>query len=374
MAVSEIFVINPGSTSTKIALFEGEKMIFSKNVEHSAEELMAFKEIVDQLEYREAIILEEVKKAGYTLEGCDAFVGRGGSTRTLTGGTYEANDILLEHLRIGIAGYHPASLGVLLANRFASRCGGRVFMVNGPLTDEFQDVARVTGFRDIYRESITHALNQKEVGIRYARSKGKRYQDVNLVISHLGGGVSVTAHRKGRMVDSTDVLHGDGPMAPTRAGTLPAVALSKLCYSGQYTQREIYNRITKSGGLVDHLGTSDAREISSRIQAGDLHAKLIYDAMIYQVAKSIGSYATVLKGQVDAILLTGGIARDEYVVEGIREMTAHIAPIEVYAGEFEMEALATGALRVLNGEESPLSYTGDPVWEGFSFVQNKHGN
>lgn len=368
MAMRKIFVTNPGSTSTKVALFEEERIVFSKTIEHSAEELAPFKEIVDQLEFRAQKILDEVQAAGHSLDGCAAFVGRGGSSYKITGGTYEANDIMLEHLRVGITGYHPSSLGVLLSHRFAQTYGGRVFMVNSPCTDEFQDVARITGFKDIYRDSFVHALNQKEVAIRYAASKNKKYHEMNFVISHIGGGVSVTAHRRGKMVDSNDVIHGDGPMAPTRSGSLPAVSLSKLCFSGKYTEREIYNRITKSGGFVDHLGTSDAREVSRRAQNGDQHAKLIYDAMIYQIGKFIGAYAAVLKGDVDAILLTGGISRDEYLVNGIRDMVGFIAPVEVYPGEYEMEALASGALRVLDGEETALTYSGKPVWNGFDFI------
>jgi butyrate kinase len=223
----------------------------------------------------------------------------------------------------------------------------------------------VSGLHDVPRESRGHPLNQKEVGIRYAAEIGQRYEDVNLIVSHIGGGVTVTAHRKGRMVDSTDVINGDGPMAATRAGAIPAVAIIKMCYSGKYTEREMYDRITKNGGLVDHLGTADVRDIQERIKNGDAYAKLIYDAMTYQIGKSIGAYAAVLKGEVHAILLTGGIPHDAYLVEKITEMVKFIAPVKVYAGEFEMEAMAAGALRVLTGQEQPKTYTGVPVWNGF---------
>jgi len=367
MSVRKLFVINPGSTSTKIALFHEHEMVFSTTVEHSAEDLAAFKEISDQLEYREKVILEELEKAGVSLEGCVAFVGRGGSTYGVVGGTYEANPILIEHLLVGITGHHPSSLAVPLADRFAIQYGGRVFMIS-ECTDELQDLARVTGVKGVYRDFFTHTLNQKEVAHRYAASIGKEYKDLNLVISHMGGGVSVSAHRKGRTIDTTDVIHGDGPMAPTRSGALPAVSLVKLCFSGKYTQREVYNLISKEGGMVSHLGVADVREVSRRAENGDEYAKLIYDAMIYQIGKYIGAYAAVLKGEVDAVLLTGGISKDPNVVKGIEDMVKFIAPVVVYPGEFEMEGLAAGAIRVLDGVEEPLIYNGKPVWEGFPFV------
>lgn len=361
----KLFAINPGSTSTKIALFENDKLLFSSNVSHEASKLKEFPEISDQFSYRKETILSELSKKNINLTGIDAFIGRGGGLVSLTGGTYEINEALLNHARIGFTVKHPAILGSQLAYDFAGTYGGRAFVVNPPDVDEFQPVARVTGLSEVFRESRIHALNQKEIGIRYAAKTGKTYEDVNLVIAHIGGGVSVTAHRKGLMVDSNDIVNGDGPMAPTRAGSIPANALIKMCYSGNYTEKEMYNRITKSGGLVDHLGTADVPEILKRIEQNDSYAKLIYDAMIYQIAKNIGAYATVLKGEVDAIILTGGIANDVCLVSRITEMVNYIAPVKVMAGEFEMEALASGAYRVLIGNEEPKTYTGTPVWSGF---------
>jgi butyrate kinase len=360
-----LLAINPGSTSTKIALFENDTEIFSVNVSHDAAKLKEFREISDQFPYRKETILSELAKKKISLKGIDAFVGRGGGLVGLEGGTYTINETLLHHARIGFTVKHPATLGSQLAHDFATTYGGKAFVVNPPDVDEFDLIARITGFSDVFRESRGHPLNQKEVAIRYAAEIGKRYEDLNLVISHIGGGVSVTAHRKGRMVDSTDVVNGDGPMAPTRAGTIPANAMLRLCFSGKYTERQIYDRLTKTGGLVDHLGTAEVREVLERIEKGDQYAKLIYDAMIYQIGKNIGAYATVLKGEVDAILLTGGIAHDAYLVEKITDMVKYIAPVRVYAGEFEMEALAAGALRVLTGQEQPKTYTGVPVWNGF---------
>lgn len=365
MKTFRLFVINPGSTSTKIALFEDDREAFSASVSHEAARLKEFTEISDQFPYRKETILTELAKKGISLAGTDAFVGRGGGLVGCEGGTYLVNETLLHHARTGLTVKHPANLGSQLAQDFADTYGGTAFVVNPPDVDEFEPLARMTGLAGVMRESRGHPLNQKEVAIRYARGVGKRYDDLNLVISHIGGGLTVTAHKKGRMVDSTDVINGDGPMAPTRAGAIPATVIIRMCYSGSCTEKQMYDRITKTGGLVDHLGTSEVTEVLERIKSGDSYAKLVYDAMIYQIGKYIGAYAAVLKGEVDAILLTGGIARDTYLVDGITDMVRFIAPVTVYAGEFEMEALAAGALRVLRGEEEAKTYTGVPVWSGF---------
>ena len=361
----KIFTINPGSTSTKIALFENGKRVYSGNVAPDPEKIKGCKEMKDELPYRMEAILRELAVNGISLAKTDAFVGRCGGTVGIAGGTYTVNDILLEHTLSGRIAKHPAILGGKMALDLANTYGGRAFIVNPPDVDEFHDLARVTGLSDVFRVSGLHALNQKEIAIRYANDVGKRYEDLNLVISHIGGGISVTAHRKGLMIDSNHGINGEGPMAPTRAGAIPAVEMIKLCYSGKYTEKEMYNRITKTGGFLDHLGTAEIPEVLERIEKGDKYAKLILDAMIYQISKYIGAFATVLKGQVDAILLTGGIANNEYVVNGITDMVKYIAPVNVYAGEFEMEALAAGATRVLNGVEEPKIYTGEPVWSGF---------
>jgi butyrate kinase len=361
----KIFAINPGSTSTKIALFEDDVEQYSSNVAHDEMRLMAIKEISEQFPLRRDTILDEIGRAGVSLEGMDAFVGRGGGLVSLEGGTYEINETLLQHARIGFTVKHPAILGSQLAYAFATQYGGKAYVVNPPDVDEFEPVARISGLADVFRESRIHALNQKEIGIRYAAEIGRRYENLNMVIAHIGGGVSVTAHRQGRMIDSNDIINGDGPMAPTRAGSIPATALIKMCYSGKYTEKEMYARITKTGGLLDHLGTADVKVILSRIESADEYAKLVLDAMIYQIGKHIGAYASVLKGAVDAILLTGGIANSAYLVEHLVDMVKYIAPVKVFAGEFEMEALASGALRVLKGQERPKIYTGIPVWNGF---------
>ena len=366
-----ILAINPGSTSTKVALFEGDQALFSVNVTHDAAILATFPEISDQLPYREQTIREQLEANGFTLDGIDAFAGRGGGLEPLEGGTYPVNDLLLEHARTCHTARHPATLGSQLAHMFAQTTGGKAFVVNPPDVDEFRPVARITGLRDILRESRIHALNQKEVGIRYAASQGRSYIDLNLIICHIGGGVSVTAHQKGRMIDSNDIVNGDGPMAPTRSGSLPARAVVRECFSGKYTERQMADRILKDGGLVDHLGTSDVREVVARIAAGDEYARLVYDAMIYQIGKSVGAMAAALKGQVDAVLLTGGIARDAYLVTALKDQIGFIAPVETLPGEFEMEALASGVIRVLDGVELPRTYTGNPIWPGLDALRKE---
>lgn len=361
----KVFAINPGSTSTKIAMFEGGEAVFSKNVSHDAVKLKEFKEISDQFEYRRETIMTELEAEGQSLNGVDAFSARGGGLVNVEGGVYIVGDKLLEHAQVGFSVKHPATLGAQLAAAFAEEYGGTACVVNPPDVDEFTDEARVTGLKGIYRESRIHALNQKEIGIRYAERLGKKYEELNLIICHIGGGISVTAHNHGKMVDSNDIANGDGPMAPTRCGQLPVKDVIAMCYSGRFTETEMRDKVTKTGGLVDHLGTSDAREVEKMMQDGSRYAKLVYDSMLYEIGKTAGSMAAVLKGKVDGIVLTGGISHSNYVVEYLTDMLSFIAPIEVMAGEFEMEALAAGAVRVLSGEEQAKTYTGVPVWSGF---------
>ncbi|MGI5935313.1 MAG: butyrate kinase [Oscillospiraceae bacterium] len=364
MQTYKVLAINPGSTSTKIAVFEGDREIFKKTVEHDADKLAEFATVADQLPYRVETILEVVKEQGVDISDCAAFVGRGGGLNSCVGGTYEVNEIMIQHARRG-GGNHPAALGCQIAKSFADKYGARAFIVNPPDVDEFCDEARITGFSDIYRVPSIHALNQKETAIRVAADLGKTYEESNFIVAHIGGGVSVTAHQKGRMIDSNGIINGEGPMAPTRSGALPAVPLIDLCYYGKYTRDEMYKRITKTGGFVDHLGTSDAREVVDMMKKGNKYAKLVYDSFIYQIAKNIGSMAAVLDGKVDAIILTGGIAHNQYVCKTLEQKVGFIAPIIVRAGEFEMEALAAGAIRVLTGQEEPKEYTGIPVFTGF---------
>lgn len=365
MASYKIFAINPGSTSTKIAMFQDETVIFKVTVDHDASKLAEFSSLEEQLPYRKETILQVVADNGQTLDGCAAFVGRGGGLQPCGGGTYNVGETLLNQARHGTVGRHPAVLGSQLADEFARTYGGRAFVVNPPDVDEFIDEARVTGLSDIYRESRIHALNQKETAIRCAIDLGKTYETSNFVVAHIGGGVSVTAHRQGKMIDSNDIINGDGPMTPTRAGALPAVQFMDLCYSGKYTRKEMYDRLTKTGGFVDHLGTSDMRELNGMIESGNTFAKIIKNAFIYQIGKYIGSMAVSLHGKVDAIILSGGIVNDKSLVASLTEMVGWIAPIMSRPGEFEMEALGAGAYRVLTGAEQAKEYTGIPVWQGF---------
>ena len=355
----KIFALNPGSTSTKVGLFYDEKPVFVTTIEHRPEELGALSE---QLIMRRDAILKTVEENGETLENVDVFVGRGGSMFACVGGIYEVNDKMLEDARFGPFGEHPARLSSQLVDQLRAVYGGRGCVVDPPDTDELMEEARVTGIRDIYRESRAHALNQKAVSRRYAASVGKKYEDMRLIVAHLGGGMSITAHRLGRMIDTNDILHGGGPIAPTRCGDIAPGKLIELCFSGRYTERELMNLTNKNGGLVQLLGTADLREVEARAADGDSYADFVLRGMIYSIARNIGSCAVALCGQVDQILLTGGVSRDPKLVEKLLKYCGWIAPITVIAGEFEMEALAAGGLRWISGQEESKEYTGEPVW------------
>lgn len=362
----QIIAVNPGSTSTKVAVFDNDVKRFSVNVPHPTEELCRFPEIVDQLEYRKETILRALGEQQVDLHRTAAFSGRCTGLLPMPGGVYEVNDLMYLHGSQGPGSKHPGNLGPMIARDFAWQFGGRSFVVNPSSVDEFRMEARLTGLKDILRTSRGHPLNQKEVAMRYAAQLGRRYEEINAVVVHMGGGISVTAHQKGRMVDTADSTRGEGRMAPTRTGTMPAAELVELCFSGKYTKKELLDKIMKCGGWTDLLGTADALEVERRMQAGDTYAKLVYETTAYQIAKDIGAYSAVLSGKVDGILLTGGLAYADYLVRIITEMTSFIAPVRVFPGEFEMEGLAAGALRVLRGEEEPQFYTGQPVFQGFA--------
>lgn len=370
METYKVLAINPGSTSTKVAVFENDKEIFNIKVTHDADKLDEYDYVCDQLPYRLETILKVCREQGVDFSDCAAFVGRGGSIHSCTGGTYEVNDIMIEHAREG-GGVHPASLGCQIAQDFANQYGKRAFIVNPPDVDEFCDEARVTGLSDIYRTSSSHALNQKETAIRVAADLGKTYEESNFIVAHIGGGVSVTAHRQGKMVDSNGIIYGEGPMAPTRSGALPAIPLIDMCFSGKYTREEMHKRINKSGGFVDLLGTSEMIEVVEMKDNGDKYAELVYNAFLYQIAKEAGAMAAVLKGKVDAIILTGGISHNVKAMDRLEEMIGFIAPVIRRPGEFEMEALAAGAIRVLKGEEEVKIYDGITPWSGFD--RGAHG-
>lgn len=359
-----VFTINPGSTSTKVALFHGEEMIFSRNISHSGEELSRFAFVSEQLPYRMDKIMAVLEEEGVSLVGADAFVGRGGGFNSMEGGVYELNELMLSHAAESPSGIqHPACLGTLIAHRLQQEYGGRVFVVNPPVVDEYDELARVTGIREIERESHLHALNLKEVGIRHAAVLGRSYEECNFVICHIGGGTSISAHRQGRMVDGNDIIGGEGPMTPTRCGAVPAVPLIELCFSGKYTKKQLIEKCRKNGGFLDWLGTADALEVSQRAEAGEPDAKLVWDAMIYQIKKEIGAMVMALDGKVEGILLTGGMSKSRYLTDALTRACSFLAPVTVYAGEFEMEAMASGAVRVLSGREVPKQYSGEPVWK-----------
>lgn len=360
-----VLVINPGSTSTKVGLFEGQTELFSENVAHSAEKLAEFSGISAQMPYRRDTILEMLAAHDVDLTTVDAFVGRGGGLLPTPGGTYAVNDVMLRHAEAGENGVqHPAQLGPQLANQFAQAAGGKpAFVVNPPDTDELCDLARMTGVKGVYRRVHLHALNLKETAIRHAASLGKRYEDCSFVVCHIGGGISVSAHDHGKMVDGNDIVGGDGPMAPTRCGAVPVIEL--LRYLESHATGDARALCMKTGGFVNLLGTSDALDVSRRAEAGDAACKRAWEAMIYQICKTIGEMACVLEGHVDGILLGGGMVYNEGLVATIRRRCEWIAPVTAYPGEFELEAMAAGACRVLSGQEEPRTYTGVPVFTGF---------
>ncbi len=353
-----ILAINPGSTSTKIAVFQSTKEVFLKNIKHSREDLKAFKNITDQYSFRKKIILEELESASFDINLIRVIVGRGGLVKPIPSGVYHVNDRLVEDLKAGIMGQHASNLGGLISKDIADSIpDARAYIADPVVVDELEDIARISGHPNFQRVSIFHALNQKAIARQHAKSVTRSYDALNLVVAHLGGGISVGAHYKGRVIDVNQALDGEGPFSPERSGTLPSGALVEMCFSGKYTKEEIKCMITGQGGLVAYLGTNDAYEVEKRAHSGDKEAQLIQDAMAYQVAKEIGAMSTVLKGQVDAILLTGGIAYGKPFVEAVSERVRHIGPVYVYPGEDEMRALAMNGLMVFNGETEAMDYT-----------------
>ncbi len=354
MAIRSL-IINPGSTSTKIAVFDDEEMLFDKTLRHSVEEISKYDTIFDQKQFRKDIIIECLKEQDIDIKTLDMVVGRGGLVKPIPGGTYRVSDALIEDLKVGPQGQHASNLGGVLAREIADEIGKPSFIVDPVAVDELEPVARISGIPAIERNSIFHPLNQKAMARRYAKENGKRYEDINVIVAHMGGGVSVGAHRKGRVVDVSNALEGDGAFSPERAGALPVGPLVRLCYSGKYTEKEMYKRIVGGGGFTAYLGSNDMVEITKRAE-NDEHARLLIDAFIYQISKDIGARAAVLEGKVDAIILTGGIAYGKTVTDAIARHVDWIAPVIVYPGEDELLALAQGGLRVLNGEEEAKDY------------------
>jgi butyrate kinase len=354
--MEKILVINPGSTSTKLGFFEGEKPIFIEVLRHNSEEIKKYKRIFDQYEFRKNVVLNFLKDKNISLESITCVVGRGGLIKPVESGTYIVNEKMIEDLKEAKRGEHASNLGAIIAYEIAKELNIPAFIVDPVVVDEMDDIARISGLKGIERKSIFHALNQKAVARKAAKDLGKKYEDVNLIVVHLGGGISIGAHRKGKVVDVNNALNGDGPFAPERAGGLPTQDLVDLCFSGKYTYEEMKKKLAGEGGLVSHLGTNDAREVEKRIENGDNYARLVYEAMAYQISRTIGEMAAVLKGDIDAIVLTGGIAYSNMLVNWIKERVSFLGKILVYPGEDEMGALALGALRVLRKEEEPKIY------------------
>ena len=352
----KLLIINPGSTSTKIGVYEDEKEVFVETLRHSSDEIEKYDSIFEQKEFRKSVIMNVLKENNFDVNTLDAVVGRGGMLKPIPGGTYEVNESLLNDLKVGVQGEHASNLGGILANEIAKEVGGRAFIVDPVVVDELEPVARISGVPELPRKSKFHALNQKAVAKRFGKESKIGYENLNLIVVHMGGGVSVGAHKNGKVIDVNNALDGDGPFSPERSGAVPVGDLIKMCFSGEYTQEEVYKKIVGKGGYVAYLNTNDARDVLREKEEGNKFAELIYNAFIYQVSKSIGEMATVLKGKVDSIILTGGIAYSPIVVSDIKERVEWISNVAVYPGEDELLALAQGAIRVLGGEEEAKEY------------------
>ncbi len=354
--IYRILAINPGSTSTKIAVYDNEEPVFVKVLRHPLEEVIKYEKIYEQFDFRKDVILQTLVEHEISLGSLDAIVGRGGNMKPVKGGTYQVNEEMVEDLKIGVMGQHASNLGGIIAFEIGNSLNCTSFVVDPVVVDEFEELARISGMPEIQRKSKDHPLNQKAAARQAAEELGGEYEDFNFLVSHLGGGISLGVHKKGKIIDVNNALDGDGPFSPERTGGLPVGSLIDMCYSGKYTIEEMRKKIVGGGGLVAYLGTNDGREVKRRINEGDKYAKLIYKAMAYQIAKEIGAGATVLKGIVDAVILTGGLAYDEYFIDLIEERVAFISRVMVYPGEFEMIALVQGVLRVFKGEEKVNKY------------------
>ncbi|MBP1890034.1 butyrate kinase [Clostridium moniliforme] len=352
----KLLIINPGSTSTKIGIYEDEKEVLETTLRHSSDEIAKYATIFDQLDFRKDIILEILKEKNFDINELDAVVGRGGMLKPIPGGTYKVTEALIEDSKKGVQGQHAANLGAILANEIAKKVNVPAFIVDPIVVDELEPVARISGIPELPRKSKCHPLNQKAVARRFARENNTEYDKLNLIVAHMGGGVSIGAHKLGRIVDVNNALDGDGPFSPERSGSVPVGDLVKMCFSGKYTEAEVYKKILGRGGFVAYLDTNDARDVLKKVSEGDEEAKLIYDAFIYQISKTIGEMATVLEGKVDKILLTGGIAYSEKVVNDITKRVGWITEVKAYPGEDELLALAQGAIRVLSGKEEAKIY------------------
>ncbi len=352
----KILALNPGSTSTKIAVYEETKCVFEETLRHSNSELEKYETIIDQYEFRKDIILEKVKEAGIDLKDLSAVVGRGGMFKPMPSGTYAVNQNMLDYVKEAPRGEHASNLGCVIAKEIADSVGIGSYIVDPVAVDEMLDIAKVTGMPEFPRDSLFHALNQKAVAKRYAKEISVDYNDLNLIVAHLGGGISVGAHQKGKVIDVNNALDGDGPMSPERSGSIPLGKLYKSIYAGEYTLDEMKKKNYGKGGLVAHLGTNDGLEVYKMIESGDDNARFIFEALAYQVSKEIAGLGASLSGKVDAILITGGLAYNEMLVSWIKDRVSFISQVLVYPGEDELQALVEGVLRVLDKEEVAKEY------------------
>lgn len=351
-----ILVINPGSTSTKIAVFEEENEIFSRTLRHDSEELKKLGSIVDQLDYRKQIVVDALKEHGCRLEDFAAIACRGGLVRQIPSGTYRVNDRLVEDSRAGVSGQHASNLGALIGHELELQSGVPAYIVDPPVVNELSDRARYSGHPLIERVCVFHALNQKAVARRYARETARKYEDLNLLVCHMGGGISVGAHVKGKVLDTEDAVGGEGPFSPERAGSLPVNGIIDLCFREDMTRDDVKRMMTRGGGLLAYTGTNNMIDLVDAAANGDAKIREALDAFYYQVAKEIASMSVAMEGRVDQILMTGGIANNEAVTGAIAGMVDWIAPVTVYPGEDELLALTQGVLRVLHGEEKASIY------------------
>jgi butyrate kinase len=352
-----ILTVNPGSTSTKIGIFDGEKPVFIKKIVHDAAVLNSFSCIAEQYEYRKNAIIEELASAKFSLPDIGLIMARGGLLRPVVSGIYEVNDRMIKELSSGFRGEHASNLGGLIAAELAGQTStGKAYIADPVVVDEMQDVAKITGHPEFQRTPIFHALNQKAIARKHAASINRAYEDINLIVAHIGGGVSIGAHYRGKIIDVNNALYGDGPLSPERSGSLPAKQVVDICFSGKYSKDKIEKMLVGEGGFMAYFGINDYPEIKARAENGDRQSKLILDTMAYQTAKYIGAMATALKGDVDAVLITGGIANDPYICDYIREMAEFIAPVTVYPGEDELSALAHNGLMLLRGIVQANSY------------------
>jgi butyrate kinase len=352
-----ILAINPGSTSTKFAVYFDEKCVMNKTIRHSMDELLSYKNVVDQFDFRKGFIIEALMEEGIEVDSIKFVIGRGGLTYPLESGVYRVNNQMIKHAREGILGQHASNLGPLLADFIALQIpNAQAFIADPVVTDEMDEVARIAGHPEFERLSIFHALNQKATARLHARKTGKAYESLCLIVAHLGGGISVGAHKNGRVVDVNNAFDGEGPFSPERSGTLPAGQLITACFSGKYSEDQIRRMVVGEGGFVGYLETNSAKDVQERAKTGDKKAQLIQEALFYQVSKLIGEMAVVLEGKVDGILLTGGLAYNKELEKYIKKKAGFIAPIFTYPGEDELEALAMNALRVARNEVEVKEY------------------